>query len=138
LRLVYLFTSYLIGLCVLCISSFVHASENRTNFKCIFSEQCGSLKGVSCFDPGAGFLLFHEKSKGFSIVMYNEVWTANAAALPSTRKDLTNLSFGAPSGEIALLTVDDKWNYAMTIHYTGGSNTLNWESGTGKCTPASD
>jgi hypothetical protein len=103
------------------------------DFKCTFVEQCGSLNGVGCFDPGASFLLSYEEDKGFSVVMYNEVWTSNNQELNSTRNDLTNLIFGAPSGEMALLTVDEDWVYSMTIHYTGAGEKLNWESGTGQC-----
>lgn len=109
------------------------AEQDRVNFKCTFAELCGSLNGVGCYEAGSSFLLIFEQNKNPSIVMYNEVWGSNGMKIPTFRDDLTTLMFSAPSGEMAMLTTDDEWQYSMSIHYTGAMNVLNWESGTGQC-----
>jgi hypothetical protein len=109
------------------------AEDGRFNFTCAYDEQCGTLVETACSVDDGAFLLQFEQAKGFSIVMYNEVWISEKVETTSTREDLTTLVLNSPSGEVALFTVDQDWQFAMSIQYTGLGEGPHWISGNGTC-----
>jgi len=115
-------------------ASVASGQENRINFRCEFTSLCGNLNGPGCLDePTQAFLLTFEKDKGFSAVMYNEVWASENVNFTTDRTDLTALTLSSATGEIELLTADPDWNFVLGIHYVGRGEGVKFETGSGQC-----
>ncbi|MDG1473052.1 MAG: hypothetical protein P8Q26_16035 [Ascidiaceihabitans sp.] len=116
-----------------CFPTIIFAQPNKLSFRCIYQEQCGTLVETACLEPGNGFLLKYEQDNGFSAVMDGETWRSEKLDVAVGRNDLTVLAFGSATGETAMLSLDQEWNFAMTVHYTGQGDGIHWLSGTGNC-----
>jgi hypothetical protein len=109
------------------------AQENQRTWKCNSNERCGTLVETSCGLAMHSFLLKFDGSNKFHAVMGGEIWGSTKIDTTFNRDDVTYMTLDAPSGEVALLSISQDWNFALTVHYTGLGDGVHWLSERGTC-----
>ena len=119
---------------LLFVSVGAPAHAAATTLKCSSSERCGGALFHAGYEPlEDSLVLTLDQKAGVSAIMFGEVWGAQAIGENASNKNKSSFYLTAPSGDIAMLSFGDDWQYGLSIHFSSVGETLNWVSTIGTC-----